>query len=103
MIVMYTMTFPTTSAVEFGKAVAKNFQEYPLPDFIKLIGPYGLIYENGCKSIAILEIEQGKESEAFKIFNKRMANYMSIPGFGSKGELLMTMEESLPLIGLGTP
>jgi hypothetical protein len=100
MIVMYTMTYPTTSAVEFGKEVVKNFQEHPFPAFVKLIGPYGLIYEHGCKSIAILEIEQGKESEALKIVNKRMANYLRVPGFGSKEEILLTMEEILPLVGL---
>jgi len=39
MLLMYTMTYPTTSASEFGKAVVKNFQEHAFPDFIKLSGP----------------------------------------------------------------
>ena len=100
MIMMYTIAFPATSATEYGKAVIKNFQEHPFPDSVKLIGPYSLVDEHGCKSIAILEIEQGKESEALKIVNKRMANYLRVPGFGSKEEILLTMEEILPLVGL---
>ena len=103
MIVMYTMTYPTTSAVEFGEAVVKNFQEHPFPDFPKLSGPYSVAYEDGCKSIVIIEIEKGKEDEAFKLFHKRLANYLPVPGYGSKGEILMNMEESLSLIGLEAP
>jgi len=103
MLLMVTMTYPTTSAAEFGKAVVKNFQEHPFPDFIKLTGPYSVLYEDGCKSIVIIEIEKGKEDEAFKIFNKRLANYMPVPGFGYKEERLATMEESLSSLGLEAP
>ena len=97
---IYTMTCPATSAVEFGKAGVKNFLENPWPDFVKLIGPYSLFCEDGCKTYAILEIEDGKEDEYFKIANKRMANYMSVPGFGSKEERLLSREETLVLLGL---
>jgi hypothetical protein len=103
MIVMFTFTFPVTSAPEFGKAVVKNFQENPLPDFLKLIGPYSLLYEGGCKTIAIIEIEAGKESEAFKIFNRRASNYMKVPGFTSREEILRNMEESFSMLGLDKP
>jgi hypothetical protein len=100
---MYTMTYPTTSAVEFGKAVAKNYQEHPLPDFMKLNGAYSLVYEDGCKTIAIVEIEEGKEGDAFKVFNKRLSNYLRVPGFGWKEEILRTFEESFSIVGLDTP
>ncbi len=100
MIVMFTITYPTTSAAEFGKAAVKNFQEHPFPDFIKLTGPYSTISENGIKSIVILEIEKGKADEAFKIVNTRTANYLSVPGYGSKTEILTNMEEGLALIGM---
>jgi hypothetical protein len=103
MIMIYTMTYPTISAVEFGKAAVKNFQENPWPAFIKLIGPYSLVCESGCKSYAILEIESGKEDEAFKIITKRLANYISVPGFGWKEERLLTMAESFVLLGLEGP
>jgi len=100
MIIMSTMTWPTTSAVEMGKAVVKNFQELPFPDYIKPLGIYNTFYENGVKGYAILEIEKGKEEDAFKFLNKRVVNYLSIPGFGCKEERLRTMEESLALVGL---
>ena len=103
MIMMYTIAFPATSATEYGKAVIKNFQEHPFPDSVKLIGPYSLVDEHGCKSIAILEIEQGKESEVFKVVNKRLVNYLTVPGFGWKEERLLNMEESLSLLGLKAP
>ena len=100
MILIYTITCPSTSAVEFGKAGVKNFLENPWPDFVKLIGPYTTIYEDGCKTYVILEIENGKEDEAFKIVNKRAANYMSVPGFGWREERVVTREETLVLLGL---
>jgi hypothetical protein len=103
MLLMYTMTYPTTSASEFGKAVVKNFQEHPFPDFIKLSGPYNSVYEEGIKSYVVIEIEKGKEDEAFKIFNTRIANYLPVPGYGQKLEILTTMEESLSLVGLEAP
>jgi len=100
MILLYTMTYPTTSAVEFGKAGVRNFLENPWPDFVKLTGPYSLVCEDGCKTYAILEIENGKEDEVFKIANKRLVNYMSVPGFRGKEERLMTKEETFALLGL---
>jgi hypothetical protein len=99
MIVMFTMTYPTTSAVEYANAVLKNFQENPFPDFMKMTGAYSVLCENGMKSYAIVEVEAGREDEAFKIFNKRMANYMSIPGFGFREERLLNAEESFALGG----
>jgi hypothetical protein len=100
MIVMYTLTCPTTSAVEMGKAVVKNFAEYPFPSYIKVIGIYQLFSENGIKMYAILDIEKGKEDDAVKLFYKRGLNYLSVPGYGSKVEILTPMEESLALLGL---
>jgi len=100
MIVMYTITYPTSSAIDFGKAVVKNFQEHPFPEGIKMIGPYSAMYENGIKNIVIFEIEHGKESELFKITDKRLVNYLPVPGFGWKEERLSTMEECLSLVGL---
>ncbi len=97
------MTCPTTSAVELGKASVKNFLDHPWPEFVKLTGPYSLVCEDGCKTYAILEIENGKEGEAFKIISKRLANYMSVPGFAWKEERLSTREESLVLLGLEGP
>jgi hypothetical protein len=103
MIVLFTMTYPTTSAVEFAKVVVKNFQEHPLPDFMKMIGSYTAICEDGGKTYAIIDIEKGQEDEAFKIVNKRLKNYLPIPGFGWKEERLLDMQEGLALAGLDGP
>jgi hypothetical protein len=100
MILMLTTTYPATSAVEMGKAVVKNFQELPFPDYIKPLGIYNTVAENGIKGYAIIEIDKGKEDDAFKFINKRMVNYLSVPGIGFKEERLRTMEESLALVGL---
>jgi hypothetical protein len=86
-----------------GKAGIKNIQEHPFPDFIKPIGIYYVVCEDGVKSYALLEIEKGKEDEAFKFFNKRVANYLPVPGFGWREEILRTMEEAFPLIGMEAP
>ena len=95
MIFLFTMTYPGTSAADFGKAVIKNFQEHPWPDFARLTGAYAAICEDRMKAYAILEIEKGKEDETFKVADKRLANYISIPGFRYKEERLITMEEAL--------
>lgn len=98
MVFMYTITYPSTSGAEFAKAVLKNAQEHPLPDFIVTKALYGLVVEGGGKAIAILEYEKGKEEEALKIGNKRLANYLKVPGFGWREERLMTMEECFSMI-----
>jgi len=103
MIVMYTVNYPSTSAVEYGKAVIKNFQEHPFPDFIKPLGIYAAIYEDGVKAYSILEFEKGKEEDAFKIINNRLANYLRVPGFGWREERLLKMEEAAALVGLEAP
>jgi len=103
MIVLFTLTWPTTSSIEMGKAGVKNFQENPWPDFVKLTGPFYMVCEDGCKCYALIEIEKGKEDEAFKISNSRTANYLSVPGYGGKTEILMTIEEAYPLIGMEAP
>jgi len=103
MILIHTFTCPTTSAVQLGKASMKNSLENPLPDFVKLTGPFITVCEDGYKAYAILEIENGKEDEAFKIFNKRLANYMSVPGLRCKEERLLTREETVVLLGLEGP
>ncbi len=103
MIVMITSTYPSTSAVEISKAVLKNFQEHPFPDFMKPLGIYNVLCESGVKGYAILEIEKGKEDEAFKVINSRYANYLSVPGFGCREERLLPLEDSLPLVGMAAP
>lgn len=103
MLVMITMTWPTTSTIELAKAGIKNFQENPFPDFMRLTGPFYAVYEDGLKAYSILEIDKGKEDEAFQILNKRLANYIPAPGFGWREERLMTMEEAYPLLNMEAP
>jgi hypothetical protein len=103
MIVLFTMTWPATSTIEMAKAGAKNFQENPWPDSMRLNGPFYVAYEDGMKCYALFEIDKGKDDEVFKVFNKRLAIYLTVPGFGSKAEILMTMEEAYPLLNMEVP
>jgi hypothetical protein len=103
MMVLFTMTWPTTSTLEIAKAAAKNFQENPWPDSTRLTGPFYVVYEDGIKCYALLEIDKGKEDEAFRVSYKRTANYVAIPGYGAKTEILMTMEEAYPLLNMEAP
>jgi hypothetical protein len=103
MIVMLTFTWPTTSSIELAKAGLKNFQENPLPDSARLIGPFYAGYEGGLKCYNILEIENGKEEEVYQVLNKRLANYVPVPGIGWTEERVFTMEEAYPLLNMEAP
>ena len=103
MIVMITMTWPITSSPEMAKAAAKNFKENPFPDFMRLTGPFYVVYEDGIRCYALVEIDKGKEEEGFQVFNKRTVNYVPITGYGAKTEVLMTMEEVYPLLSMEVP
>jgi hypothetical protein len=101
MVLMITCILPTTSIPQFTKVVLKNFEELPFPDYVRPVGgPYGLLSEDGAKTIAILEIDKGKEDEGLDFLNKRCFKYAPVEGYKQKTEFLLTMPEVLSYLDL---
>ena len=98
MIFIALSSFPTESSKELGK---RTLEFPPLPDFIKLIGPYlTSVVEEGVKSIAIYEFDESKYPEASKLLNERVAKYIGVPGYTYSLTQWLETQDALALIGL---
>lgn len=71
-----TLTFPADSAA----AVAGNFGRIaPVPDFMKLIGPYvRSSIEGGISTISIYECDDARADEAVDYLTRRYATFADI-------------------------
>jgi len=78
MIMIGTMTFPADCAM----AVAENFGRIaPVPDFMKLTGPYvRSSIEGGISTISIYECDDTRADEAADYLKKRYATFAEIQG-----------------------
>ncbi len=103
MRILVTHIYPTALLGEYVTAALKNWQENPFPSFVKMIGPFFTVGEEGHKCYTILEIDKGKEDEAFQIINKRIINFYPIQGFRHREERLATMEEGAALLNIEAP
>lgn len=81
MIMLGTLTFPADSAA----AVAGNFGRIaPVPDFMKLIGPYvRSSIEGGISTISIYEFDDDKADTAHDYLKQRYATFAAIQGVSS--------------------
>jgi hypothetical protein len=99
MFFMVTETWPSTSSVELGKASIESISR-PLPEFMKRLGNYVVFGGDGVKAYALYEAEDGKEREGYKEVVGRFAQFMSVEGFKCNVEIVLPIDEALPLIGL---
>ena len=78
MVIIGMMSYPPEQSKKIGKRFIGN---PPLPEYIKMKGPY-LTGEigGGIKSIIIYEFDQTKTREAIEAISKRYTNYIGVPG-----------------------
>jgi len=99
MIMIGTMTF----AADCAMAVAENFgRTAPVPDLMKLIGPYvRSSIEGGISTISIYECDDARVDEAVDYLKQRYATFSAIPGVSANieewlgvGVVLQLLEET---------
>ena len=101
MNIVFTSIFPPGKSVEVAGASIKA-RETPLPPYIKeviVLAKAG--GEQGIVVLTIYEADDDKVPEAVKELAKRIAdNYYAIEGYRYQMDLMLTREETLPLLGL---
>jgi hypothetical protein len=97
--ILVVNTWPLKSTVEAGKiAMAAE----PLPDYIKRLGVYLEYGGKGVTGYDLFEIEPGHEDEGMKLLTKRYTDYYDLEGFKLTMKVVLSLEDALPLVGLGT-
>ena len=97
--IMVTSRYPLHKASEIGQAfVEKTVPE--VADFVKRINIW-VVSDFDIKIYALYEAPNEKFFDALVSVSTRYAGYRSIEGFEFKVEPLLTVQESLPMIGLG--
>ena len=101
MHMVYTSIFPPGDVTKVAEASIKA-RETPLPPFIrKVIVLAKSGGEQGIIVLTVYEVEDDKIPEATKELSKRIAdNYYAIDGYRYQMDLMLTREETLPLLGL---
>ena len=96
---MVTSIYPPHKAEEVGQAfVGKKVPE--VADFVKRINIF-VASDYDTKIYALYEVPDDKVYEGLKSISTRYAGYRIIEGFKYKIEPLLTVQEALPMIGLG--
>jgi len=97
--IMVTSKFPPHKSVEVGQAfVGKNIPA--VADFVKRINIW-VVADFVTKVYAIYEVPNDKMWEGYLSISTRYAGYRTVEEFKYKIEPLATVQEALPMIGLG--
>ena len=103
--VVNTGYYPPDKVDEVIKAFFEMMKKYPHDDSLATLAvPISTIRtENGWKGMTVFNVNKGKLEELLAIIEKRMAVLRNIPGFNSKAEVWMTLEEGLEAVGQTIP
>ncbi len=97
MIIVGTIKFTPETATDIGK----RFMELaPVPDHMKLIGPFIRSKADGIHGMEIFEVEESKLSLAVDYVSNRYITYYGIPGFKAYTEIYYSAQEALKMVGL---
>ncbi len=69
---------------------------------MKRLGVYLEYGGKGVKGYDLFEIEKGREDEGVKTLTKRYTDYYDLEGFELTMKVVLSLEDALPLVGLGT-
>ena len=92
-------TWPGEKSADVGQ-VFVNFMQNPLPQYIKMIGPFATIGGEGGKGCIIWDIAKGHEEEGLLLIMRQIMDYMNIGGQKFTLEPVLTGADALPLVGL---
>ena len=97
MIIVGNITFTPETATDIGK---RFLELAPVPNHMKLIGPFLKSKPDGIHGLEILEVEESKLSLAVDYVSNRYISYYGIPGFNSSSEVYYSAQEALKMVGL---
>ncbi|MFW9943100.1 MAG: hypothetical protein ACFFFT_18830 [Candidatus Thorarchaeota archaeon] len=97
--VMVTALYPLHQAEKIGKAFVEG-KAPETADFVKRINIF-VVADFDIKIYTLYEMPDDKLLDGLKSIGNRYAGYRDIEGFQYKMEHLLTVQEALPMIGLG--
>jgi hypothetical protein len=98
MVIIAFATYPPESAKEMGKRFIKLS---PVPDFIKVEGPY--MYSNGDDGIqaaSLYKFDKSKAAEVLQIVNDQYAAFFGVPGYQYDIKVCAGAERGLKVAGV---
>ncbi len=98
MLIMATITYPTTSTMEMGKAAVETLKKEMA--HVKRVSVHVTYAGEGLTAYNLYELEKGAEDEGSKELVQNFVPYYSIDGFKVKMELVLPLDQALPMIGL---
>jgi hypothetical protein len=99
MFYMLVTRWPLSSSDEVGK-VTVDVLSKPLPDYLKMLGPYVVPTAEGVKGYRLYEVEDAREWEAYKYLVDQEASYRVIEGYSAVIEPVLSAAEALSMVGL---
>lgn len=99
MRVMAIVTYPVKRAKEVGKIFVEKEKAAKRPDYVKRGEIYTRYGDKGIIVTSVSEIEKGHEEEGIKYLVEYYVDFYEVEGFEVQLPLVLTAEESLPLIG----
>ena len=97
MVIITKTCFPQESANEVGR---RFLELAPLPDYMKLQGPFIKGTEKGINVLEIFSLDEAKLSLGLDYATQRCVTYFGIPGYTYEINVYFEAQESLKLIGL---
>jgi len=99
MHVMATVTYPLKSVMEVGKQFVESLKD-PLPEYVNRLAIYTRYGDKGIQAYSPVEIEKGREDDGIRELVKWYTQFFDIEGVEVRIELVLPVEEAMPLIGL---
>lgn len=96
---MVTFTYPPDKAKEVGEAFVSG-KAPALPDYVERTQIF-VVMDVELKTYVIYKTPDEKSHDGLVAITKRFTGYFDIEGSRFKIEPLLTINEALPLIGLG--
>lgn len=98
MIVMNIATYPMSSIPKVVEIFIENMKT-GIPDYIKMTGPYSRWGGEGITAFVIYDIQDDRIMEGMKELGARDARYAAAEGYKIESSVLLSIEDSLSLVG----
>jgi hypothetical protein len=101
---MIKTSYPPDKTDEVGRKYLENLEKIPHDENLttQLVLPAVYSNENGICTITIDEVKTGKLEEALNHYTRLMIEFRNIVGFRYEIKSLLSVNEALPLIGMGS-
>lgn len=97
MVIMGSIRFSPETANDIGR---RFLELSPVPDYMKLIGPFVKAKIDGTHGLEIFEVDDSRLALAMDYVSNRYIAYYGIPGFRYTIDIFFSAQEALKLVGL---